>query len=62
MGKYILEMKNITKIFPGVRALDKNMDDISEDNIIKGMVGRKLTDRYPKRTPKIGDVLFSVEN
>lgn len=45
-----------------IETLDKNTDDISEDNIIKGMVGRKLTDRYPKRTPKIGDVLFSVEN
>lgn len=45
-----------------IETLDKNADDISEDNIIKGMVGRKLTDRYPKRTPKIGDVLFSVEN
>lgn len=45
-----------------IETLDKNTDDISEDNIIKGMVGRQLTDRYPKRTPKIGDVLFSVEN
>lgn len=45
-----------------IESLDKNKDDISEDNIIKGMVGRKLTDRYPKREPKIGDVMFSVEH
>lgn len=45
-----------------IETLDKDKDDISEDNIIRGMVGRQLTDRYPKRVPKIGDVLFSVEN
>ena len=45
-----------------IESLDKNKDDVSEDNIIKGMVGRKLTDRYPKRTPMIGDVMYSVEN
>jgi putative multiple sugar transport system ATP-binding protein len=45
-----------------IMTLDKNTDDISEDNIIRGMVGRKLVDRYPKRTPKIGEVAFSVKN
>jgi putative multiple sugar transport system ATP-binding protein len=44
-----------------IETLDKEKDDISEDNIIKGMVGRQLTDRYPKRVPKIGDVMFSIE-
>ncbi len=45
-----------------IETLDKDTDDISEDNIIRGMVGRQLTDRYPKREPKIGDVLFSIEH
>jgi putative multiple sugar transport system ATP-binding protein len=45
-----------------IETLDKEKDDISEDNIIKGMVGRQLTDRYPKRVPKIGDVMFSIEH
>ena len=27
----------------------KKIDDISEARIIKGMVGRELTDRFPKR-------------
>jgi putative multiple sugar transport system ATP-binding protein len=35
---------------------------ISEDRIIKGMVGRELVDRFPKRTPKIGGVYFEVRN
>lgn len=39
--------------------IDKN---ISEDRIIKGMVGRELTDRFPKRNSTIGDVLFEVRD
>jgi putative multiple sugar transport system ATP-binding protein len=45
-----------------IETLVKNTDDISEDNIIKGMVGRKLTDLFPKRTPKIGEVAFEVHD
>ncbi len=36
--------------------------DISDERIVTAMVGRELSDRYPKRTPKIGDVLFEVKN
>ncbi|KHF41584.1 multiple monosaccharide ABC transporter ATP-binding protein [Halalkalibacter okhensis] len=36
--------------------------DITEDRIIKGMVGRSLTNRYPDREPKIGDTFFEVKN
>ena len=35
---------------------------ISEDRIIKGMVGRDMVDRFPKRTPRIGEVGFEVEH
>lgn len=45
-----------------VETFDKSTDNISEDNIIKGMVGRKLTNLYPERNHNIGDVMFSVEN
>jgi putative multiple sugar transport system ATP-binding protein len=45
-----------------IETLDKDKDDISENNIIKGMVGRKLTDLFPKRTPKIGDISFEVRD
>ena len=39
------------------------MDDLSEDRIIKGMVGRELTDRFPKRkNVKIGDKALEVKN
>ena len=45
-----------------IETLKVNHDEISEDRIIKGMVGRELVDRFPKRTPKMGDVYFEVRN
>jgi len=36
--------------------------DISEDRIITSMVGRPLDDRFPPRSPKIGEVLLEVKN
>lgn len=45
-----------------IETLDMRGDQITEDRIIKGMVGRDLTQRYPKREPKIGETLFEVKN
>lgn len=39
-----------------------NKEDISEERIIRGMVGRDLTNRYPERQAKIGDVYFEVKD
>ena len=35
---------------------------ISEDRIIKGMVGREITDRFPGRNNAIGGVVFELSN
>jgi putative multiple sugar transport system ATP-binding protein len=35
---------------------------ISEERIIKGRVGREITDRFPKRNTRIGDIVFEVKN
>ncbi len=35
---------------------------VSEDRIIRDMVGRQLDDRYPPRHPNIGELLFEVKN
>ncbi|MCA0756870.1 ATP-binding cassette domain-containing protein [Paenibacillus sp. N4] len=43
-----------------IETLNVKEDSITEDRIIKGMVGRDLTNRYPEREPKIGDVLFEA--
>jgi len=45
-----------------IETLYKGKDKITEERIIKAMVGRELTNRFPSRVPKIGDVMFEVEN
>jgi putative multiple sugar transport system ATP-binding protein len=35
---------------------------VSEERIIKGMVGREITDRFPKRSNPVGDVVFEVRD
>ncbi|MBC7152407.1 MAG: sugar ABC transporter ATP-binding protein [Rhizobium sp.] len=45
-----------------VETLDCHGADISEDRIIRGMVGRAMEDRYPPRQPKIGETLLEVKN
>lgn len=37
-------------------------DQINENRIIRGMVGRDLTNRYPDRHPNIGEIYFEVKN
>jgi len=45
-----------------IETLVKGEDDITEERIIKGMVGREINDRFPKRVHEIGKVSFEVEN
>lgn len=45
-----------------IETLKKDVDVLSEDRIIKGMVGREIVDRFPKRTSKIGEVAFEVKD
>src|SRR5580693_8293319 len=45
-----------------VETIDTHAEKISEGRIIKSMVGREMSDRYPRREPKIGELLFSVKN
>jgi len=45
-----------------IETLVKGVDDISEPHIVKGMVGREMTGRFPKRESHIGDVSFEIEN
>lgn len=45
-----------------IETLNKETDNITEDRIIKGMVGREITERYPPRHNEIGDIYFEVKN
>ncbi|MEK4746535.1 multiple monosaccharide ABC transporter ATP-binding protein [Niallia sp. FSL W8-0177] len=45
-----------------IETLDVKNDQVDENRIIKGMVGRDLTNRYPERIPHIGEVVFEVKD
>jgi len=45
-----------------IETLDCKKDNITEDRIIRGMVGRDLTHRFPPRESKIGDVIFEIRD
>jgi putative multiple sugar transport system ATP-binding protein len=45
-----------------VETIDTHAEKISEGRIIKSMVGREMSDRYPPREPKIGEKLFEVKD
>ncbi|WP_453996012.1 multiple monosaccharide ABC transporter ATP-binding protein [Bacillus nitroreducens] len=55
---------NITILRDGqtIETFETKGEKETEDRMIKGMVGRELTSRYPERIPAIGDVIFEVEN
>jgi putative multiple sugar transport system ATP-binding protein len=44
-----------------VSTLDAGAETVSEDHIIRDMVGRAMSDRYPPRAPHVGDILFEIE-
>jgi putative multiple sugar transport system ATP-binding protein len=45
-----------------VESLDCRTGLVSEDRVIKAMVGREMADRYPPRQPDIGATVFEVRN
>jgi putative multiple sugar transport system ATP-binding protein len=52
----------ITIIRDGATIETLDTPEISEDRIIKSMVGRELKDRYPKREPRLGETIFEVKD
>ena len=59
---YVADKITVIRDGSTIETLDKNKDDISESRIIKGLVGRELSDRFPKREPHIGEVMMEVKN
>ena len=45
-----------------IETLTKDVDDIGVDRIVKGMVGREIKDRFPKRESDVGEVTLEVKN
>ena len=60
---YVADSITILRDGKTIETLKKGVDDISEDRIIKGMVGRDLSDRFPKRSSTVSDeIALEVEN
>lgn len=59
---YVADKITVIRDGASIETLVKGVDEFSEDRIIKGMVGRDMEDRYPKRTPNIGDIMMEVKN
>ena len=60
---YVADKITVIRDGSTIETMDKRTDEITEDRIIKGMVGRELTDRFPKRkNVKIGDKALEVKN
>lgn len=60
---YVADKITVIRDGSTIETLDKEEDSFTEDRIIRGMVGRELTDRFPKREQKnIGDAALEVKN
>ncbi|MBP5792551.1 MAG: ATP-binding cassette domain-containing protein [Spirochaetaceae bacterium] len=59
---YVADKITVIRDGSSITSLDKKKDDFSEDTIISAMVGRSITDRFPKRESHIGDICFEVKN
>ncbi|MCR5045400.1 MAG: ATP-binding cassette domain-containing protein [Treponema sp.] len=59
---YVADSITVIRDGSTVSSMKKGSAAIDEDAIISAMVGRKMEDRFPKRTPQIGDVCFEVKD
>ena len=60
---YVADKITVIRDGSTIETLTKGVDDFSEDRIIKGMVGREIADRFPKRHGvQISDVSMEVKN
>ncbi len=59
---YVADKITVIRDGATIETLTKGVDDFSESRIIKGMVGRELSDRFPKREPHIGEVMMEIKN
>lgn len=60
---YVADKITVVRDGSTIETMDKKTTEISEDRIIQGMVGRELTDRFPKRQGvKIGEINMEVDN
>lgn len=60
---YVADSITIIRDGHTIETIHKEKEPFTEDRIIKGMVGREMTNRYPERKNcKIGNVIMEVKN
>src|SRR5690625_957884 len=59
---YVSDSITVLRDGQTIETMNTAATEITEDRIIKEMVGRELTSRFPDRYHKIGDVVFEVKN
>ena len=60
---YVADKITVLRDGLAVETLDQKAGEVSEERIIRGMVGREMSNRYPKRQRKTdGDMALEVEN
>jgi putative multiple sugar transport system ATP-binding protein len=59
---YVADKITVIRDGTVIQNFDTAKEKPKEDTIISAMVGRTLTDRFPKRTPHIGTVKFEIKD
>jgi len=57
---YVADKITIIRDGATIETLDNRAGDVSEPRIIRGMVGREMVDRFPRREPRIGDKALEI--
>ena len=58
----IADTTTIIRDGKAIESLSMATEQVSQERIIKGMVGREMENRYPARTPQIGEEILRVED
>jgi len=58
----IADTTTIIRDGKAIESLNMQVDKVDQERIIKGMVGREMANRYPARTPQIGEEILRVED
>lgn len=59
---YVADAITVIRDGKTIETMEKGRDEFTEARVIKGMVGRELTNRFPERHSKIGDTIFEINN
>ncbi|HSK68613.1 MAG TPA: ATP-binding cassette domain-containing protein, partial [Candidatus Limnocylindria bacterium] len=59
---YVADKITVLRDGATIETLDNAAHGISEPRIIRGMVGREMVDRFPRRVPNIGGMALEIEN